>query len=52
MADVMMAESSSALTRRQHLAKTFESYRAELDADVGIYSATEYDGNDGLTSVD
>jgi len=31
----MMAESSSApLTRRQHLANTFEAYRAGLDADV------------------
>lgn len=40
MADVLMAESSAAgsssLTRRQHLAKTFEAYRAELDADVNI----------------
>jgi hypothetical protein len=35
MADVMMAESSSAsLSRRQHLANTFEAYRAGLDADV------------------
>lgn len=34
MADVMMAESSSAsLSRRQHLANTFEAYRAGLDAD-------------------
>jgi hypothetical protein len=31
----MMAESSSAsLSRRQHLANTFEAYRAGLDADV------------------
>jgi hypothetical protein len=38
MADVMMAESSSApLTRRQHLANTFEAYRAGLDADVRFY---------------
>jgi len=30
-----MAESSSAsLSRRQHLANTFEAYRAGLDADV------------------
>lgn len=35
MGDVMMAESStSALTRRQHLANTFDAYRAGLDADV------------------
>ena len=35
MAEVMMAESSSApLSRREHLANTFEAYRAGLDADV------------------
>ncbi|KAK8843988.1 hypothetical protein IAR55_006781 [Kwoniella newhampshirensis] len=32
--DVIMPESSlTAMSRRQHLAKTFESYRAELDSD-------------------
>ena len=35
MADVAIAESSTAaLSRREHLLRTFESYRAELDADV------------------
>jgi len=35
MADVMMAESSTAaMTRRDHLLQTFEAYRAEIDADV------------------
>lgn len=35
MADVAMTEAPPAeLTRRAHLAKTFESYRAELDAYV------------------
>jgi hypothetical protein len=38
MAEVIMAESSSApLTRRQHLANTFEAYRAGLDADVSPF---------------
>jgi hypothetical protein len=37
MVDVLMAESSSAdFTRRQHLAKTFEAYRADLDAGVSF----------------
>lgn len=33
MADIMMPETST-MSRKQHLAKTFEEYRAELDADV------------------
>ncbi|EJT46836.1 hypothetical protein A1Q2_01794 [Trichosporon asahii var. asahii CBS 8904] len=37
-ADVAMPDASSAMTRREHLAKTFESYRAELDANVIILS--------------
>jgi len=36
MADVTMAE--PVLTRREHLAKTFESYRAELDEYVRLQS--------------
>ena len=35
MADVVMEPTGSPeLTRREHLAKTFEEYRAELDAYV------------------
>lgn len=36
MADVAMQEAAVTpdLTRREHLAKTFEAYRAELDAYV------------------
>lgn len=36
MADVAM-QSSAEVTRREHLAKTFEVYRAELDAYVRSY---------------
>lgn len=40
-ADVAMPDASSAMTRREHLAKTFESYRAELDANVGNLSQAQ-----------
>lgn len=39
MTDVIMGESST-LSRKQHLAKTFEAYRAELDADVHPFNLT------------
>lgn len=36
MADIAMSEPQ--MSRREHLGKTFEAYRAELDAYVGISS--------------